>query len=52
MGHTMWVKAREAAKAKAGERFDLRRWHDAMLRAGAMPLTVLERYSTEWAQKA
>ena len=52
MGHTIWVKAREAAKAKAGERFDLRTWHDTMLRAGAMPLTVLERYSASWAEKA
>jgi uncharacterized protein (DUF885 family) len=49
VGHTVWVKVRDAAKAKLGGRFDLKAYHDAVLRSGAMPLTVLERHVAEWA---
>jgi uncharacterized protein (DUF885 family) len=49
VGHTVWVKARDDAKAKLGAKFDLKAWHDAVLLAGAMPLTVLERHVAEWA---
>jgi uncharacterized protein (DUF885 family) len=48
VGHTVWVRAREAAKAKLGERFDIRAFHDAGLLSGAMPLTVLERHLADW----
>jgi len=49
VGHTVWVRAREAARAKLGDRFDLRAFHDAALLSGAMPLTVLERHIGDWA---
>jgi len=49
VGHTVWVKVRDAAKAKLGAKFDLKTYHDAVLRSGAMPLTVLERHVAEWA---
>jgi uncharacterized protein (DUF885 family) len=49
VGHTVWVKVREQAKAKLGAKFDLKAYHDAVLRSGAMPLTVLERHVAEWA---
>jgi uncharacterized protein (DUF885 family) len=49
VGHTVWVKVRDAAKAKLGGKFDLKAYHDAVLRSGAMPLTVLERHVAEWA---
>ncbi|MFN3523225.1 MAG: DUF885 domain-containing protein [Phenylobacterium sp.] len=49
VGHTVWVRSREAAKAKLGPRFDLREFHDAALLSGAMPLTVLERHIADWA---
>ena len=50
VGHTVWVKVREDAKAKLGGKFDLRAYHDAVLLSGAMPLTVLERHVQEWVQ--
>jgi uncharacterized protein (DUF885 family) len=42
IGHTMWVRLRDAAKAKAGANWDPRQFHE-VLRKGAMPLDVLER---------
>ncbi|KHL25098.1 Tat pathway signal protein [Croceibacterium mercuriale] len=46
IGHTQWVKLRDAVKAKQGAAFDPRAFHD-VLRDGPMPLTVLERLVTE-----
>jgi uncharacterized protein (DUF885 family) len=48
VGHTVWVKVREDAKAKLGAKFDLKAYHDAVLLSGVMPLTVLERRVAEW----
>ncbi len=42
IGHTTWVRLREEAKNRLGERFDLRDFHQVLLQ-GAMPLTILER---------
>ena len=42
IGHTVWVKLRDEAKAKAGAKFDIRQFHE-ILKLGAMPLAVLER---------
>lgn len=42
IGHTKWVELRDAAKARAGARWDPRQFH-AVLSLGAMPLAVLER---------
>ncbi|MFN3515076.1 MAG: DUF885 domain-containing protein [Phenylobacterium sp.] len=42
VGKLEWLRLREKAKAALGARFDLRRFHDATLLSGAMPLTVLE----------
>jgi uncharacterized protein (DUF885 family) len=41
IGHRSWVRARDAAKATLGTRFDLKRFHD-ILEAGPMPLSILE----------
>jgi uncharacterized protein (DUF885 family) len=42
VGRLTWRRLRDKAKAALGERFDIKQFHDAGLRAGAMPLTVLE----------
>jgi len=48
VGHTVWVKVREDARAKLGAKFDLKAYHDAVLLSGSMPLTVLQRHVSEW----
>jgi uncharacterized protein (DUF885 family) len=48
VGHTVWVKVRDEAKARLGPKFDLKAYHDAVLLSGAMPLTVLQRHVSEW----
>jgi uncharacterized protein (DUF885 family) len=46
IGHTVWVRLRDAVRAKQGARFDPRAFH-AVLRDGPLPLSVLERLVTE-----
>ena len=43
VGKITWLRAREKARQRLGARFDIRRFHDAGLTAGSMPLSVLER---------
>jgi uncharacterized protein (DUF885 family) len=49
VGHNEWVRLRETARAEAGARFDIRRFHD-LLALGPMPLQVLDELvrSTDW----
>lgn len=42
IGHTVWARLRDEARAKAGANWDPRRFH-AVLAKGAMPLAILER---------
>lgn len=42
IGHVEWVRLREQAKRRAGAAFDLKAFHDVLLR-GPMPLVVLEQ---------
>lgn len=49
IGHLEFVRLREMARAKLGPRFDLRGFHDEVLRSGAMPLEVLARFVEDWA---
>src|SRR5207253_3789287 len=42
VGKNIWLRLRDKAKAVLGPGFDIRKFHDAALLAGAMPLTVLE----------
>ena len=46
IGHTVWTRLRDEAKAKAGARWDPKAFH-RVLTLGAMPLTVLERVVRE-----
>ena len=49
IGHLEFVRLRAAAQAKLGDRFDLRAFHDTVLKGGAMPLEVLARVVEDWA---
>ncbi|HEY2357368.1 MAG TPA: DUF885 family protein [Phenylobacterium sp.] len=42
VGKLTILRLRDKAKAALGPRFDIRQFHDAVLLAGSMPLTVLE----------
>jgi uncharacterized protein (DUF885 family) len=41
VGHTEIVRLRDKAKAALGARYDVRDFNDAVIQAGAVPLTVL-----------
>jgi uncharacterized protein (DUF885 family) len=43
IGKLTWLDLRAAARQRAGEHFDIRRFHDLGLLAGPMPLDVLKR---------
>lgn len=43
VGHTTINRLRDKAKAALGERYDFRRFNDAVVLAGGVPMTVLER---------
>ena len=47
VGHTMWARVRDDARAKLGSKFDLRQFHQVLLK-GAMPLTLLQREVEAW----
>jgi uncharacterized protein (DUF885 family) len=42
------LNLREGAKKKLGAKFDLRQFHDVVLRSGALPLMVLEEQVDAW----
>jgi uncharacterized protein (DUF885 family) len=43
LGHTVINRLRDSAKARLGDRFDLRDFHAAVLGSGSVPLDVLEQ---------
>jgi uncharacterized protein (DUF885 family) len=43
VGHSEINRLREKAKSALGDRFDFRRFNDALVLGGAVPLTLLER---------
>jgi uncharacterized protein (DUF885 family) len=50
IGHTEWVRLREEAKARLGDRFDLKGFHDTALASGSMPLEALRAVVGEWVE--
>jgi uncharacterized protein (DUF885 family) len=48
IGKLKIIELRDRAKAKLGARFDIRRFHNAVLDQGAMPLSTLERSIDGW----
>jgi uncharacterized protein (DUF885 family) len=48
VGKLTWLRLREKAKTQLGAKFDIRKFHDAGLLAGGMPLTVLDLHINEW----
>jgi uncharacterized protein (DUF885 family) len=47
MGSRKLWELRDKAQKALGSRFDIRRFHDALLGSGAMPLDILEKH-VDW----
>jgi uncharacterized protein (DUF885 family) len=48
VGRLKILELRERAQQRLGECFDLREFHDVVLKNGAVPLTILERIVMDW----
>jgi uncharacterized protein (DUF885 family) len=48
IGKLQFDEWRARAKSKLGVRFDIRKFHGAVLEHGALPLFVLDRLFDEW----
>ena len=48
IGKLKIAELRDRARARLGERFDLRRFHNAVIDQGALPLDTLARVIDEW----
>lgn len=44
LGDTVLVETRETMRAALGDRFDIRDFHDAVLKPGALPLPLVQRH--------
>ncbi len=48
MGQMKILELRERAKRELGVKFDIRKFHDAVLGEGPLPLDVLDQQITSW----
>lgn len=51
LGQIEMLRLREEARTVLGDEFDLKEWHDEVLRVGAVPLPVLREHLTRWAAR-
>jgi uncharacterized protein (DUF885 family) len=51
MGKRKILELRAQAETELGDAFDLRRFHEAILGSGAMPMTVLEQHIDWWIEQ-
>lgn len=51
LGELKIKELREYAKAQLGEKFDIREYHNQVLKDGAIPLTLLDSKIREWVKK-
>jgi uncharacterized protein (DUF885 family) len=51
IGEQKFLELRARAKAALGPRFDLKRFHEAVLRDGAMPLPILDAKIDRWIEQ-
>ena len=42
------MELRQRAKDRLGDKFDIREFHDVLLKHGQMPLPVMERVVNDW----
>jgi uncharacterized protein (DUF885 family) len=48
MGQMTILRLREQARKALGSRFDIRKFHDAILEEGPLPLDILEEHMNQW----
>jgi uncharacterized protein (DUF885 family) len=51
VGQLALLAMRDRARARLGDRFDIRDFHDIVLRNGAVPLSILDRLVDEWVEE-
>ena len=51
MGYLKMSELREKARQELGDKFDIRRFHAAVLESGSMPMTVLEKHIDWYIEK-
>jgi uncharacterized protein (DUF885 family) len=50
VGQMKILELRELAKQKLGNKFDIKEFHDVILKNGSLPLDILENLVNEWAE--
>ena len=48
IGKITWLRLRDRARASLGSKFDLKKFHDAVLLDGPVPLNLLEARIDAW----